>query len=128
MPSQIRKFDELITMLGLQKTNLATYFTQCNATAGDVTEITTEFNNLTASAAFCESVESYSKVWFGIKQAIFDGDPAVLVQPPPPVLAPPVLLGILPGALFRARDRNRRFKAGPGYTDIIGDALGIGPG
>ena len=128
MPSQIKNFAELIEVLSLQKQNLGTYFTQCNANAADVTAIINDLNNLTAIAAFAELTDGFKKTIFEIKQALYDGDPLEAIPQIPPALGGPALVSPLSGALSRARDRNRRFKAGPGYTDAIGDALGIGPG
>ncbi|MFN0279304.1 MAG: hypothetical protein ACKVRN_11970 [Pyrinomonadaceae bacterium] len=117
----------LIAVLTLQKANLATYFTQCNATAADVTEITNDLNNLNALLAFGEVVEGYKEGFFEIKQLIFNGAIGTPIPAWPPALVPPTLVAALAGALKRAQNRNRRFKAGPGYTDAIGDLLGIGP-
>lgn len=124
---KLDSFAKLIEVLTLQKQNLGAYFTQCNASAADVTEITNELNNLTAAASFTELVDGYKKAWFEIKQALYDGDINEAIPPFPSLPLPPVFAGPLSGALTRTRDRNRRFKAGPGYTDAIGDALGIGP-
>lgn len=128
MPSNINTFAQLITVLTMQKANLSTYFTQCNASGADVGEITSELNNLTAIATYGDLVNGYKKTIFEIKQALYDGKLTDPLPPFPAVLTPPVLSGPVSGSLTRTRERNARFKAGPGYTDAIGDALGIGPG
>ena len=126
MPSTIRTIAELITMLTAQKANLPTYLVQCNATAADVTEITNELNNLTAMVAFTGLSDDYTKNNFKIKQALFDGVIGSPISPFPPALVPPTLVAPAAGAKGLAQIRNRRFKAGPGYTEAIGDAIGLG--
>jgi hypothetical protein len=123
----IKAFADLIAVLTLQKQNLSTYLTQVNATAGDVTEVTNELGNLTAIATFAELADGYKKAVFEIKQTLYDAELATPIPAFPPALTPPTLTGALAGALTRTRDRNRRFKAAAGYTDVIGDLLGIGP-
>ncbi|MBK8464412.1 MAG: hypothetical protein IPL32_01145 [Chloracidobacterium sp.] len=125
MPSQIRTVADLIAMLTLQKTNLPSYFVQCNATAADVTEVTNDLNNLNALLSFIELADGYKKGFVDIKNIVFDGIIGTPIPAFPPALVAPALALPLAGALTRARNRNRRFKAGPGYTVAIGEFLGI---
>ena len=122
---QIRTFAQLIDMLAAQKSNLASYFTQCNATAADVTAITNELNNLTAMDAFAGLSDDYTKNNFKIKQALFNGEIGTPISPFPPALVPPTLVAAVAGSKRLSEIRNRRFKAGPGYTEQIGMALHI---
>jgi len=124
----IRTYQELLDVLTLQKQNLGTYFTQCNASAADVTEITAELTNLTSIASYAEIMDGYKKTVFEMKQTLYNGELSESIAPFPAIPPPPLLAGALAGALTRTRDRNRRFKAGPGYTELIGEALGIGSG
>lgn len=125
MPSQFRTVADLIAMLTLQKANLGSYLTQCNATAADVTEIANDLNNLNLLVSFIELADGYKKGFVDIKNIIFDGIIGTPIPAFPPALVPPVLVAALAGAMTRARNRNRRFKAGPGYTTAIGEFLGI---
>ena len=122
----INTFAKLIEVLTLQKNNLGTYLVQVNATAADVTEITNELANLTAMNTYADISDGYKKTMFEMKQTLYDGDLLTPIPAFPPNITPPALLLPLSGALTRTRDRNRRFKAAPGYTKAIGDALGIG--
>jgi hypothetical protein len=125
MAFTIQSFDELIQVLTLQKLNLGTYLTACNATLADVTEITNELANLIAIDAYVNAQDASKKTSVEIKQALFNGDPSTPISNFAPAIGIPILTAALAGALQRTRARNKRFKAGPGYTVQIGQALGI---
>src|SRR5436190_16884206 len=128
MPSHINNFAELVQVLNLQKNNLPTYQVQVNGTGVDITEITNELNNLTAIASFADLADAYKRTIIGMKQQLYDGDVSEPVQAFPPNLTTPTLVLPLSGALTRARERNRRFKATAGYTDAMGGGVGMGRG
>lgn len=121
----IRTIAQLIEMLTAQKNNLGAYFTQCNANAADVTAITNELNNLTAMQTFAPLTDDYKQTIFEVKQTLFDGPIGTPISPFPPALVPPTLVAAAAGSLHLSRIRNNRFKAGPGYTQQIGEAIGI---
>ncbi len=118
-------FAKLIDVLTAQKQNLATYQTQVGATVGDITQVTNMLSNLTLVEAWCDQVLAYKETAFGIKQQLFDGDPALAVTGFPAAPAAPVLTVPLSGGLSRQTDLNQRWRAAPGYTPAIGEALAI---
>jgi hypothetical protein len=122
---RIDTYAKLIQVLTLQKANLTTYQTQVGATLADITEVTNELNNLNAMTIFCQQVDAYKKETFGMKDTMWRGELATPIVAFPAALVPPTLTAALAGALQRTLDRNRRFKAAPGYTHDIGVALGI---
>lgn len=121
----MRTFAQLIDVLTAQKANLGTYQTQVGATAGDITQVTNMVNNLTALDTWCEQVLAYKESAFALKQQLFDGDPALPVQPFPLAPAAPALTAALSGGLSRQTALNQRWRAAPGYTPAIGEALAI---
>lgn len=126
MPMIMRTFAQLIDVLTAQKGNLGTYQTQVGATVGDITQVTNMLNNLTAVEAWCEQVLAYKEAAFALKQQLFDGEPALPVQPFPVAPAAPSVTIPLSGGLSRQTDLNQRWRAAPGYTPAIGEALKIG--
>jgi hypothetical protein len=121
----MRTFAQLIDVLTAQKGNLGTYQTQVGATVGDMTQVNNMLGNLSTVEAWCEQVLVYKEAAFAIKQQLFDGDPALPVQPFPVAPATPALTAALSGGLSRQTDLNQRWRAAPGYTPAIGEALKI---
>ena len=80
---QIRSYSDLIELLTLQKQNLPTYATQVWATAADITAVNNDLANLNAMLAYCEAVDAFKKTDFAIKQALYDGDPAIAMTSRP---------------------------------------------
>ena len=116
---------KLIAMLLLQVKNLPTFQTEVGATAADITEVTNDLANLEYLDDQSGIVDADKRTLTQIKQAVYNGDPddSVADFPVFPVLTAPQPL--VAGALPRAQERNRRFKAATGYTPEIGVALGI---
>ena len=121
----IKSFAQLIDILTAQKANLPTYQTQVGATAGDITQVNNMLGNLTGLDSWCEQVLAYKEAAFALKQQLFDGDPALPVQPFPVAPAAPTLTAPLSGGRSRQQDLNARWRAAPGYTPAIGEALAI---
>ena len=121
----ITTLGQLIQVLTLQKNNLATYQTQVGATAGDITAVTNEMNNLNAVSAYADVVDANKQTVFQIKQAMFNGNPDEVLAAFPAFPAAPTLTAAVAGSLKRTNDRNARFKSAPGYNGDIGVALGI---
>lgn len=117
---------DLLNVLTLQKSNLNTYLTQTSCTAGNVTEVTNMVNNINNMLTYCEQVDGFKKAVFELKDMLIYGEPglAIPVAPTPP--GAPALVSPISGGLKVQRKRNARIKAGPGYTEPIGDALGLG--
>lgn len=122
---RIDTIDKLITMLLLQKTNLATYKAQVSATDEDFENITKELENLQYIVNYSDLIDADKQTVTKIKNAIFNGNPDEPLTPfpvfPVGVLPHPTKQGLMENALRR----NRRFKAAEGYTKEIGIALGI---
>ena len=74
---KIDTIGKLIAVLTLQKQNLTTYQAQVGATLADITEVTNELNNLMAMVTLTEQADGYKRTIFGIKQAMYNGDPAL---------------------------------------------------
>ena len=119
----IKSFAQLIDILTAQKANLPTYQTQVGATAGDITQVNNMLGNLTGLDSWCEQVLAYKEAAFALKQQLFDGDPALPVQPFPVAPTAPTLTAPLSGGRSRQQDLNARWRAAPGYTPAIGEAL-----
>lgn len=122
----IRSFADLLEMLSLQAVNLSTYATEVGATAGDVTAVQDEFENLDYINQYAATIDADKRTIVAIKQAMYNGDPNEALADFPVMAA-----GALPntpgvaGIATRTSERNARFKAAPGYTNEIGVALGI---
>ena len=121
----MRTFAQLIDVLTAQKNNLGTYSTQVGATVGDTTQVSNMLNNLTLVETWCEQVLAYKESAFALKQQLFDGDPSLPVQPFPVAPIAPTFSLALSGGLARQTDLNQRWRAAPGYTPAIGEALKI---
>lgn len=121
----IRTLEQLIDCLQLQVANLPTYQTAVGATNADMVAIPAALANLIYIRDFSELVDANKKAVTQIKQTVFNGEPTDTVSAFPvfPIGGFPETA--LAGELERAIVRNKRFRLGPGYTEEIGDALGL---
>lgn len=124
--NQMRTFDELINVLQLQAANLTIYMADVGATLADITAVQDMLANLTAVQDFAEVIDADKKTIIGIKQMMFNGTVGETVPAVPPI-APLVIPSapLLSGCREITLKQNKRFMLGPGYTPVIGEALGI---
>jgi hypothetical protein len=122
---KINTIEKLLAMLLLQVANLPTYITQVGATEREIMEIEQDAANIQALMDYAALIDANKKTVIKIKQHLFNGDPDEPISPFPKFedFTPPFALAA--GALERASERNRRYKAAAGYTKEIGIALGI---
>lgn len=116
-----------LKQLKMQKARLREFMKAVGASEADIQEVTEDAGNLEAILDHTSEVkkfkETIDKIWDVMLHGIKDGEqrpeqpkPPVLVLPYPPAKA---------GMRIRSETRNRKFKAAPGYTKEIGNALGL---
>ena len=119
---------EFIEVLTLQKANLTTYLAAVSCTAADVTAVTNRLNNINALITYCAQLDAAKQQAFELKDLLVWGETGLPIPALVAVPAAPVLTAPASGGMKDQRKLNARIKAGPSYTDPIGDALGVGPG
>ena len=116
-----------LKQLKMQKARLREFMEAVGASEADIQEVTEDADNLEAILEFDkkgkEFVKTVEKIYDITLYGSKTGEPRP-ENPKPPVLVlpyPPGRNGMRP----RSEERNRRFKAAPGYTKEIGAALGL---
>jgi hypothetical protein len=119
-------FDKLLTMYVKQKANLEKYKAEVGATDDEIKAIKDGADNLQYLKDFAELVEASKRAVTQIKQQVFIGDKnsAIANFGGFPAFSPPHV-PLAAGLKELALERNRRYKAAPGYTKAIGIELGI---
>lgn len=111
----------------MQKARLREFMEAVGATEADVAEIIEDADNFEAILEHDKEVKAFKKTidkFYEIMlHGLKDGE-EMPEQPVPPVLVLPYPPGKM-GMRERAETRNMRFRAAPGYTKEIGDALGL---
>ena len=121
----IRSIDDLIEGLTLQKNNLATYQTEVGATAQDITDVAAELDQLSYAVQYSDVVDENKKGCTLLKNQQFDGDPDIPLADYP-VFSVATVVARKRGCLTLWNGRKARYRAAAGYTDEIGQFLGIG--
>jgi len=122
----IRSIADHIEVLTLQAANIATYGALVGATPEDIQDITEDLANLEWYVDRSNVTDENKKTTTGVKNAADTGDPnEELTKLPVSPVGDPPFPNRKAGARTRTNDRGRRFRAAPGYTPQIGDALGL---
>lgn len=126
MPLYVETFDHLVDALTLMVANLPTYQTEVGATAADITWANETLENLLYVRDYCATIDANKKACYDIKASYFNAEKDSKVSGFPATAAGAFPnLPVKGGQLYEFRDRQKRFKLGPGYTKEIGIAIGI---
>jgi hypothetical protein len=117
---------DLLVWFNNFQTKFGTYGPTLGFTAADVTGITDDYNTLAFAIHSAEAIRNESQARTSYKNVLRDG-PIGTVQPALPSIPPlpvPATLAA-PGIIPRVRSTVQRMKTHSGYTESIGNDLGV---
>jgi len=122
----VKTFADAILVLTAQKQNIATYQTEVDASAQDITDINDELEMIDWLETFCQNADTYKKTAFQVKDTVLKGTPGEAVGAfavPPSIVGAPAFKA---GVFTIINERNKRFDAQPTCTEAARDALMLG--